>query len=55
MTDIDALKRSEAVLQENEVRLRTLLDGLAGQVRESDGAHPALDIDADRAITGRKE
>ena len=40
VTDIDALKRSEAVLQENEVRLRTLLDGLAGQVRESDGAHP---------------
>ncbi|WP_313168241.1 PAS domain-containing protein [Massilia oculi] len=40
VTDIDALKRSEAVLQENEVRLRTLLDGLAQQVWESDGAHP---------------
>lgn len=55
VTDIDALKRNEAVLQENEVRLRIVLDGLAGQVRESDGAPPALDIDADRAISGSKE
>jgi len=40
VTDIDALKRSEAVLQQNEMRLRILLEGLAGHVWESDGVHP---------------
>jgi len=38
--DITSWRCAENALHDSEARLRSLLDGLAGQVWESDGAHP---------------
>lgn len=54
VTDIDALKRSEMALRENEARLRGLVGGLAQAVWEAapDG-HVVLDSPSWRAFTGQ--
>lgn len=54
VTDIDAIKRSEAALRENEARLRGLVGGLAQAVWEAapDG-HVVLDSPSWRAYTGQ--
>jgi two-component system CheB/CheR fusion protein len=54
ITDIDALKRTEEALRENEARLRDLLGGLALAVWETDAAGRVVtDSPSWRAYTGQ--